>query len=622
LEPLVGEEGSMHRNPSRGPLLKISIACGVVALAGAALNSPSRALAVSPPGYGLANVGAYGGEPSITSDSNGILYYTSPSTVHVYRSADRGATWTQMAPDPDSNSGDDCLATDESNSLYWCNLGSSTFSGLPLQADVLKDASNLAATQAPETCTTSCTWVHGTGVLATPTTCGTSCSPLAVDRQWTAASLLTNTSTDNAEVVLMYHDFGTASQIWVNVSTDGGHTYGAPVEVIATSPTPGAVVAQGYTNCNTVPAGVDIVPQKLPNGSPNPHAGRIYVAWIAADLPQNATGCNLSMAESFHTGWVAWSDGGGAVGTWNVQGAIDMGVGHDMSTPFAGFTLDNQGNPYLAFASPAPLTPGVPPTGDNPAVCAAESTAGTVETDASCNYHMWVVACQPSTALTSSGLICGDGAGLTVPGSASAAHEVDANVTTPSTDVFPTIAVGDPGKVDVSWLSTPTVEPTDAAGKFLPGGCSGSTTPPVMNPPPPCPWQLSQSQSLDLNLGSAAGTWTTSQLTATPMHVGDVCNLGIACITGGRNLLDFEQETIDPTTGCAHISFPDDNAVNLLRVANQTSGSSVLASIPLCNSTAVTPESPASVLLPLAGLAVAGGVGAYLRRRRRFIAAI
>src|SRR5439155_5687814 len=360
------EEGIMNSSFRKGGL---ALACATLAFAGYQSHASAGPLT-----YTLNTVGNYGGEPSFASDSNGILYDTSPSTVHVYRSADKGVTWTQMAPDPDDNSGDDCLATDEANSLYWCNLGSSTFSTFPLQADVLKDASNLPAVQAPETCTTTCSWVHGTGILGS--SCGSTCQPLAVDRQWTAASLLNQSSTANAEVVLMYHDFGTASQIWVNVSTDGGATFGAPVEVLASSPTPGAVIAQGFTMCNTVPAGVAIVPQTLPNGSPNPNAGRIYVAWIAADVAENLSGCNVTMAASFHTAFLAWSDDGGT--TWSAQGAIDMGVGHDTSTPFAAFTLDNHGNPYIAFASPAPLSAGIPPTGDNPATCAAESAAGTV----------------------------------------------------------------------------------------------------------------------------------------------------------------------------------------------------------------------------------------------------
>src|SRR5207248_9262425 len=100
---------------------------------------------------------------------------------------------------------------------------------------------------------------------------------------------------------------------------DGGATFGPPIEVLANSSVPGAVVAEGYTMCNTVPAGVGIVNPGLP------HAGRIYVTWIAADLAQNATGCNITMAQSFHTLWIAYSDDGGL--TWTAQQALDAGFG-------------------------------------------------------------------------------------------------------------------------------------------------------------------------------------------------------------------------------------------------------------------------------------------------------
>jgi hypothetical protein len=90
-----------------------------------------------------------------------------------------------------------------------------------------------------------------------------------------------------------------------------------------------------------------------------------------------------------------------------------------------------------------------------------------------------------------------DGGGGTIPGSAAAAYEVDPS-NGRQTDVFPTIAAGDPGKVDVGWLRT------------------------------------------------------------------------------NRNLLDFNSETVDPTTGLAHIAYADDNTVNKLRVANQSGGPGIL----------------------------------------------
>jgi hypothetical protein len=72
--------------------------------------------------------------------------------------------------------------------------------------------------------------------------------------------------------------------------------------------------------------------------------------------------------------------------------------------------------------------------------------------------------------------------------------------------------------------------------------------------------------------------WTTAPITTTPVHVGDICNLGIFCVSpaSNRNLLDFISETVAPTTGYAHIAYADDNTVNKLRAANQVSSPSVL----------------------------------------------
>src|SRR5439155_25853461 len=106
--------------------------------------------------------------------------------------------------------------------------------------------------------------------------------------------------------------------------------------------------------------------------------------------------------------------------TWTPQLAYDAGSGHDASTPFASFTLDNRGNPYVGFTTPGPS--------DNPATCAAESTAGTVQPDPSCAYHMWVV-------WSGNGGGTWDGGGGALPGTAAAAYEADPS-TKPQTDVF------------------------------------------------------------------------------------------------------------------------------------------------------------------------------------------
>ena len=524
-------------NRARRGLLAIAGAVSVIA---AAVGSSPGAVAAGAPGYSVVDVGAYGGEPSIVSDNAGLLYDTTPSGGTItYTSTNRGVSWSQVTT-ADPNSGDDCLATDQSNAVYLCNLAGSE-GVAPLQADVWKSVNHGAS------------WTHGAGALPQ---CATSCSPFGVDRDWLAASILPPArSTNQAEVVLMYHDFYGPNQIWVNISHDGGATFGAPQEVLAApAVTPGAVsgtlVAEGYTFCNTVPAGVGIAPPGTP------HAGRIFVAWIAADLAQNATGCNVTMLQSFHTMWVSYSDDNGT--TWTPQQAWDAGFGHDTSTPFVAFTLDSAGNPYFG------LTVNL---NSNPATCSAESTAGTVQSDTSCEYDMYVV-------WSSNGGATWDGGGGLIPGSAAAAYRVNP-VSERGTHFFPAIAAGRPGQVDVAYLRTNTILPTDPFGKADPGGCAGPG-PANGNPatyPPACSWNLYAAQSVNLTALPGAATWAVTQITTTPMHVGDICNLGIFCLapSSNRNLLDFISETLDPK-GCAHIAYADDNTVNRMRAANQTSG--------------------------------------------------
>jgi hypothetical protein len=296
-----------RRMSSRVILLSLCAAVGGALVAA----SPGATASAHKQHWSLANVGAFGGEPSIAVDPHGHLYVDTPSGGMIsYRSANHGRSWAPTAV-ADKNSGDDCLATDQSGAIYQCNLAGSN-ENAPLQADVWKSVNGGKS------------WKRGdTGGLGADN-CGTSCSAFGVDRDWLAAQILApHKSTKKAEVVLMYHDFYGPSSIWVNISHDGGRTFGSPVNTLAPpATTPGAVagssLAEGYTFCSTVPAGVGIVP------SGHPHAGRIIVGWIASDPAEDAAGCNVSQYETFHTLWVSYSDDGGK--SWTPQLAYDTGV--------------------------------------------------------------------------------------------------------------------------------------------------------------------------------------------------------------------------------------------------------------------------------------------------------
>src|SRR5437763_125801 len=381
----------------------LAVAAALIAIA--AIGTTGASGKPSPaPGYKLADVGAFGGEPTITANNKGELYDTTPSGgTLLYKSTNQGSTWTQ-ATTADPSSGDDCVTTDQSGALYECNLAGSVETA-PLQADVWKSTDD------------GKTWMYGNNnvdLAAGSNVCGTSCNPFGVDRQWGAAYIPPGGTTSTATVALAYHDFYGPSQIWVNISNDGGKTFGAPIDVMANftvNAADQAAVALADSACNTVPTGVDIA-------WAGAHPGRIYVAWIASDPESAVTGCNVTMLQAFHNLFVAWSDDGGR--SWTPQLAFDAGVGHDTSSPFAAFTLDKLGNPYVGFTAPAP--------GSNPATCAAASAAGTVQSDPSCANHMWV-------AWSADGGSTWDGGGGLIPGSAATAYEVDpGNV--PQTDLF------------------------------------------------------------------------------------------------------------------------------------------------------------------------------------------
>jgi hypothetical protein len=540
----------------------------IAALSAALLATPAHA--ASGPSYSRVNVGPKdGGEPSSVATADGNLYVSYPSGrgTPIYRSSDLGATW-QAGAVADPSSGDDCLASDGAGGLYLCNLAGSA-DGAPLQADVWKSLdkgdhwtlARGAADQAP----------NGFG---TASNAGASSNPFGVDRQWVDAWVPPGRSgTDQAEVVLNYHDFYGPSQIWVNLSEDGGKTFDNPVDVLAspannTTARQNAVAAQAYSACSTVPTAVDIVKSGA-------YAGRMWVAWIAADAATSASsGCNVTQLATFHSLWTAYSDDHGL--TWTPQLAFDGGIGHDASTPFAAFTLDNQGNPYYAFAM-----------------------------NIGSEYDMWLVWSKDG-GNTWAGQ--GDLGAVT-----SAGTPIKVNGDT-GTHIYPALAAGDPGHVVVAYLATPAVVPTLPYGKFQPGGGAGDS------------WYLWAAHG-DL-LANGGPSWSRSQVTPSsdPMHVGDICNLGIFCVddtTGlpllgtNRDLLDFISIDLD-RAGMAHIAYTDDstadraNGLYGVDVANQTAGDPAFAT-----PGADVPEAPVPLLLLPVGAAAA--LLAW-RRRSKFLA--
>ena len=127
------------------------------------------------------------------------------------------------------------------------------------------------------------------------------------------------------------------------------------------------------------------------------------------------------------------------------------------------------------------------------------------------------------------------------------------------TNLFPWIAAGDPGRVDIVWYGTPTL-----------GSC----------PAQPCGsgaiqthWSVMMAQSLNAianGVPNPSPNVTTTQVSEISNHYGAICTMGIGCSTGGdRGLLDFLSVTVG-LQGEANVVWAD--AVNQNFVGGTSSG--------------------------------------------------
>jgi len=527
----------LGRNINRRFLLGLGIA---MAVAAAVLMGPAGASALTPPTYAVHKVGPVGGEPSMWADGRGVLWSTYlHGDPNIYRSTDHGTTWKPVKT-ADAATGDDCVVTDQTNKgIYWCNLAGSQCAH-PLEGDVWKSVDE------------GLSWKYGAGNLSNLGGVNGLCTAsniFGVDRQWVDTYIAPGGNTDTATAYFFYHDFSAQSNVYVNVSHDGGKTWGAPINLMTSfdPAAPGTVPVEAASACNTIPTGV----RTVKNG---PHKGRVYAAWLAADASSLVTGCNFSQIQAYHNVVVAWSDNDGV--TWTPTIAYDGGFFHDASSPFAAFTLDDQGNPYNAFvmnkdwdqSCAVPLNPQTP----------------------NCEYDMYV-NWSPDAGATWKG-----------------PFKVNSDA---GTHWFPAIVAGQPGQVDVAWLRTPYVIATDASGKQHPGGCIPNECGTEVQ------WNMFAAQSV--NLGAATPTWTTSPVTTAPMHEHDICNLGIACPprASNRKLGDFISGALDEQ-GCAHFNFTDDKTGHQVSSADQVGGNCLGRTVAVVEPAPVAVSPPVRKLLP------------------------
>jgi hypothetical protein len=123
---------------------------------------------------------------------------------------------------------------------------------------------------------------------------------------------------------------------------------------------------------------------------------------------------------------------------------------------------------------------------------------------------------------------------------------VSSHVSGLQTNVFPWVAAGSAGRVDIVWYGTSTLGscPSEPCGA---GFIDGS-------------WNVYMAQTLDAvsnGKANASPSFATTKVTEFPNHFGQICEFGIACTTGGdRGLVDFIQVQADPS-GAADVVWAD-----------------------------------------------------------------
>jgi hypothetical protein len=142
------------------------------------------------------------------------------------------------------------------------------------------------------------------------------------------------------------------------------------------------------------------------------------------------------------------------------------------------------------------------------------------------------------------------------------------------TNVFPWLAAGSRGRVDVAWYGTKTL-----------GNCKKTCGAGFIN----ASWNVYMAQTLNAvssnGRANSSPSFTATKVTEYPNHYGQICEFGIACTTGGdRGLVDFINVQALPN-GAAGIVWADGANTNfnggetspVIAYTQQTKGPSLYA---------------------------------------------
>jgi hypothetical protein len=467
------------------------------------------------------------GEPSITIDSQDRIYVAAPygfstTASFVWRSTDHGQTFHLVPGDLSTfgkpgtcvGGGDSALATDSKNRLYFGDLQG------------LTDVSNSVSSDQGSTWLTTCNAANATGV----------------DRPWIA------TFGDPQNGGALYQTVDQIGQCIGACDQLMGQIGSNVVEITR---------SQDGVTFSPLPA-QQIEPDGIVSGIVTDSAGGVYIT---------------------HTGLVDQNGnlgGTDANGNDNAVIVVRFPSGYSATAPVA---LNGQ---TLCQASPSTCSTNIVfkaplNSSGNSTVTVGQDFAPIAIDRAGNLYVTWSQAPVDAT-----GNVAGSSQIFMAVSTDHGAHwgpAIQVSAATPSlqTNVFPWIAAGDPGRVDIVWYGTTTLGscPNQPCG---PGALTSAH------------WQVMMAQSLNTIVKgqpNAKPSFTTTTVSEVSNHFGQICTMGIGCTTGGdRGLADFLGVTVG-LQGEANVVWAD--AVNrnfdggassaLIAFNRQISGPSLFANV-------------------------------------------
>ncbi|MHB8509752.1 MAG: sialidase family protein [Candidatus Dormibacteria bacterium] len=313
-------------------------------------------------------------------------------------------------------------------------------------------------------------------------------------------------------IYFSYHDLA-GPNIWVLKSTDYGQTF--PQQVPITVQASKSYIDTGQGNTTARPL---VDPENPQN---------VYALYTSNTAEKSATALPTRSDFDLTQIYMAKSTDGGL--TWTntllfdagTSGGLDNVIAHE----FPSDAIDNNGNVYVAFS---------------------ERLGDKTQT----HVRLGVIP-------------RGSAKFLTDP------VQVDQGL---SSNVFPAVAAGDAGRVDVTWYGSPALDANDHKAQWS--------------------QMFSQTQNA-LNSPIFAQSRVSGDK---PMHTADICLAGTLCLaTGGnRDLADFQSVALDPC-GMAQMVYTNDTGAGYTVFAMQGGGPSVLAHAPTGCVQAASTASPAPV---------------------------